>query len=225
MKYLLILPILAVLALAQDRDFLTPDEADQVREVQEPNKRLQLYIKFANLRMDLLKSSFASAKPGRSLFIHDTLEDLARLIEAMDTVSDDAIRRKVNIEAGLAAVVEAEKPMLEELNKIAESQPKDYARYKFTLEQAVDAIKDSVELASQDLKTRGAALARQDKRDKAERDEIGSETDARAAAQKATEKKTEGSSTDPAKAAKKPPSLYRKGENPADKDKDKDKQQ
>ena len=52
-------------------------------------------------------------------------------------MSDDAIRRKVNIELGLAAVVEAEKPMIEELNKVIESQPKDYSRYQFTLQQAV----------------------------------------------------------------------------------------
>jgi hypothetical protein len=203
--------------LAQERDFLSPDEADQIRLVQEPNKRLALYIKFAQLRMDLLKSTLASPKPGRSLFIHDTLEDLTKLIEAMDTVSDDAIRRKVNIEIGLAAVVDAEKPMLEELTKVIEAQPKDYARYKFTIEQAVDTMKDSVELASQDLKSRGAALAKQDKHEKAERDEIGSETDAKAAAAKATEKAAAASSTDPAKPVRKPPTLYRKGEVPPDK--------
>ncbi|HEY3739506.1 MAG TPA: hypothetical protein VGL53_06665 [Bryobacteraceae bacterium] len=218
MKYLVIISILlagAGASLAQDRDFLTPDETDQVREVQEPNKRLMLYIKFAQLRMDLLKTMLANPKPGRSLFIHDTLEDLTNLIEAMDTVSDDAIRRRINIEPGLAAVVEAEKPMIEELNKVIDSQPKDYSRYKFTMEQAVATLKDSSDLAGEDLKSRGAALAKQDKRDKQERDEIGDETDAKAAAQKATDKKA--SATNPAKAPRKAPTLYRKGEVAPDK--------
>jgi len=210
--------LLAGGALAQDRDFLTPDEADQVRELQDPNKRLVLYIKFAQQRLDILKESLSKQKAGRSLFIHDTLEDLTRLVEAIDTVSDDAIRRRVDLEKGLTAVVEGEKPILDELNKVIEAQPKDYARYKFTIEQAVETLQDSIELAGQDLKTRRAELATRDKKDKAERDEIGSETDAKAAAQQATAKKKE----DPAKPAKKAPTLYRKGEGP-DKDKDKDK--
>lgn len=200
-------------AWAQDRDFLTPDEADQVRVVQEPNQRLTLYIKFAKLRMELLRQSMASTKPGRSIFIHDTIEDLTRIIEAIDTVSDDALRRKVNIDKGLALVVEGEKPILEQLNKIIESQPRDYSRYKFTIEQAVETLQDSIELAGQDLGSRTAALSDRDKRDKKARDEMGTETDAKKATEVAKEKEN-------APPAKKAPTLRRKGEVP-DKDKDK----
>jgi hypothetical protein len=214
MKHLLLIALLLSGAcLAQERDFLTPDEADQVREVQEPNKRLALYVKFAQVRMELLKQSLASTKPGRSVFIHDTLEELTKVIEAIDTVSDDAIRRKVDIDKGLAAVLDAEKPIIEELNKIVETPPKDYARYKFTIEQAVETLQDSVELAGQDLKTRGAELAKKDKKDKAERDEIGTSTDAKEAAEKMAKKEAGAAANAPgAPPAKKAPTLRRKGE-------------
>ncbi len=214
MKYLLLVAILSSGAcFAQDRDFLTPDEADQVREIQEPNKRLTLYVKFAKLRMELLRQSLASTKPGRSIFIHDTIEDLTRVIEAIDTVSDDAIRRKVDIDPGLALVIDAEKAIMEELNKVVEAPPKDYARYKFTVEQAVETLQDSVDLANQDLKTRSAELAQRDKREKAERDENGTETDAKQAAQKVAKKDADKT----APASKKAPTLRRKGEVPPEK--------
>ena len=212
-KYLLILIAVGV-CFAQERDFLTPDEADQVRVVQEPNQRLTLYVKFAQLRMELLKQSLASTKAGRSIFIHDALEDLTRVIEAIDTVSDDAIRRKVDIDLGLAKVIDAEKAITEELKKIVDAPPKDYARFKFTMEQAVETLQDSAELAGQDLKTRSAELAQRDKREKAERDEIGSETDAKKAVEKSEKKSAAAASGVPAKKA---PTLRRKGEVPPEK--------
>ena len=215
MKSLVVIATLLTSACyAQERDFLTPDEADQVREIQEPNKRLGLYVKFAQLRMEMLKQSLASTKPGRSIFIHDTLEDLTRVIEAIDTISDDAIRRKVDIDPGLALVIDAEKAISAELQKVIEAPPKDYVRYKFTMEQAVETLSDSAELAAQDLKTRSAELAQRDKREKTERDEIGTETDAKKALEKAEKKATAAASGKPEKKA---PTLRRKGEVPPDK--------
>src|ERR1700693_290482 len=104
MRYLAILLIFAACGLAQERDFLTADEVDQIREIQEPNARLKLYIVFARQRLALLQQYLSMEKPGRSALIHDTLEDYTHIIEAIDTVADDALKRKVALNEGMKLV-------------------------------------------------------------------------------------------------------------------------
>src|SRR5579871_5514880 len=111
MRFLVAL-LLAAGAFAQERDFLSADEVDQIREAQEPNARLALYIKFARTRISMLDQMLSKEKPGRSALIHDTLEDYTHIIEAIDSVADDALQRKLPINEGMAAVVAAEKEML-----------------------------------------------------------------------------------------------------------------
>jgi hypothetical protein len=164
--------LLAGALFAQERDFLTPNEADQVRELQEPNERLQLYVHFAKQRIDLAEQYLAKDQPGRSIFIHNALEDYSRIIEAIDSVSDDALRHKLPIDKGLISVMAAEKDFLEQLKKIEDSNPRDLDRYKFALEAAIDTTSDSRELALSDSAKRSAELAASDAREKKGRESV-----------------------------------------------------
>jgi hypothetical protein len=194
------------LAIAQDRDFLTADEVDQVREAQEPNERLLLYVRFAKQRMDLIEQYLAKDKAGRSIFIHNALEDYSRIIEAIDSVSDDALRHHLAIDKGMIAVVNAEKDFLDRLNKIQNAEPKDFDRYKFVLEQAMDTTSDSRELSLEDSAKRGAELSAQDTKEKKDREAMMPSKEVR------ERNKAAQSTTDDQK--KKIPSLYRPGEKP-----------
>ncbi len=184
------------------KDFLTADEADQVREAQEPNERLKLYIHFAMQRLDLLKQLLAREKPGRTALIHDTLEDYTKIIEAIDTVSDDALKRKLTIAEGTAAVAKAEQEMLVVLKSVADNKPKDAARFDFALKQAIETTEDSMELSEQDLRTRSVAVQEKSAKEKQEREAVMNPKDLEA--KKAEEKKVQP--------AKKAPTLRRKGE-------------
>jgi hypothetical protein len=201
MKTLLILVSIGFPMLAQvgGRDFLTNDEADQIRLVQEPNERLKLYLVFAKQRVEQVDQLVSQNKPGRSALIHDLLEDYTKIIDAIDTVADDALRRKVALNIGMAATVDSEKAMLARLQKIQNSAPSDLSRYDYALKDAIDTTSDSLDLSQEDLTGRASEVAAKDQKEK----------DARTAAltpEEAKDKKEQEKKDAP---AKKKPTLRR----------------
>ena len=213
MKTLLFCLLLAAPAAAQ-RDYLTADETDQIKEAQEPNARLKLYADFAKQRVELVKSLLSKEKPGRSILIHDALEDYSKILDAIDDVADDAITRKVDVKPGLTLVAAVEKEMLPILKKAQDSQPKDMERYAFALAQAVETTSDSLDLAMQDLGKRTKDVeARQEKQKKTLQESMSpSEREGKQADDKravAEEQKKE-------QQKKKAPTLMRPGEKKSD---------
>jgi hypothetical protein len=198
----------------QQRDFLTADETDQIKEAQEPNTRLSLYAKFARERIDLVKTLLARDKPGRSLMIHDTLDDYTKIIDAIDVVADDAIERKRDVKQGLGLVAAAEKEMLPLLQKIHDNPARDADRFEFALKTAIDTTADSLDSAQEDLGLRTKAVAeRAAKEEKARRDAMApTEREAR----EAQDKKIAADEAKKKEQEKKAPTLLRPGEKPAD---------
>jgi hypothetical protein len=210
MKTLLLLFALSIPAFAQ-RDFLTSDETDQIRDAQEPNARLQLYLHFARQRVDQVKTLIAQNKPGRSALIHDLLEDYGNIIDAIDTVSDDALKHRKDISLGTKAIAKTEPEMLKTLEQIQESAPKDMARYDFQLKQAIGSTQDSIELAGADLGKRTTEVAEKADKDKKEIESMA----AKSPAEKADDKKLASLPSDMSsdgKPARKPPTLLKPGE-------------
>src|ERR1035437_4641694 len=216
MKTLLCCLLLAV-PLAAQRDFLSADEIDQIKEAQEPNLRLKLYADFARLRLDLVRNLLRKEKAGRSILVHDTLDQYSKILDAIDTVADAASARKTDISVGLAAVAAAEKAMLPILKQIEESKPKDLERYEFALTQAIETTADSLDLAEQDLGKRGSEVEqRQQQQKKAIEAQMtrmqkeGEQADD--AKKKAVAKAAEEKAAEDATPKRKPPALRRPGE-------------
>ena len=200
--FLIALPLLA------QRDFLTPDEVERIREAQEPNLRLTLYTNYAKLRLDLLKQLFAKEKPGRSILIYNQLDQYTKIIEAIDIVADDALRRKLDLTLGITEVAKAQEKMLAELQKFSASEPKDISRYDFVLKNAIEVTQDSLEISKTDLKDRGRNVAEREVAIKKEREALLSTEDKK---EKAEAEKKSGETE---RKGRKVPTLRKKGEVP-----------
>jgi hypothetical protein len=214
MKTLLWFLIAAALLAAQGRDFLTADEVDQIREAQEPNERVALYAKFARLRLDLVKSLLAKDKAGRSLMIHDALDDFAKIIDAIDDVTDQALARHADMKKGMISVSNMEREALPTLRRIRDTRPKDLERYEFVLKTAIETASDSMELADGDLDRRGRqAEAREDREKQAVKDSMSP-------AEKAEAQKEEQKVEAQKEQQRKAPTLMRPGEKKPDQKQD-----
>jgi hypothetical protein len=211
MKILLCVLALCLAAWGQvTRDFLTSDEVDQIREAQEPNQRIALYAKFARARVDLVKSLVAKDKNGRSILIHDALEDYAKILDAIDDVTDEALQKKADMAQGLKLVASMEKEALPILQKVQDSQPKDIGRYDFVLKTAIETTSDSLDLAQGDLGKRTNDVEARAARERKAREEQMSPPEREAA--KAEDKKNAQKAAAAEEKQKKAPTLYRPGE-------------
>ena len=164
--------LLSALPCAAQRDFLRADEIDMLREAQDPNERLPLYVKFAQERVSLIQQLTAREKPGRTSMIKDALGEYSKIIDAIDAVSDDALQHRRPADIGIAAVVAGEKGMLAALQKVAQSAPSDLTLYRFVLEQAIEATQDSLDLALEDMGTREAAVESKEQKERQERESM-----------------------------------------------------
>lgn len=207
----LMMPLLAAVSWGQ-KDFLTEDEIEQIRLVQEPNERLKLYLVFARQRVDQMEQLFNKEKAGRSILIHDLLEQYAKIIEAIDTVADDALRRNLVINEAIGQVLGAERKLLAKLEKFAALEARDSSRYEFALTTAIETTKDSIESSEEDLGKRQRTVIQKVEKEKSDREKLmkPAEVEEKQAAEK---KNTE----DPKLKGRKPPTLRKKGEVPPEK--------
>jgi hypothetical protein len=204
----LICCLLLAAPLAAQRDFLTEAEIERVRDAQEPNARLALYASFARERVDLVKNLLSKDKAGRSVMIHDALDDYAKILDAIDDTADDALAKKRDIKVGMNAVSNADQQMLSALKKFKASQPKDLERYAFVLDQAIESTSDSLDASLQDMGERALDIEARQNREKKEAE--AAMTPADRDAKKAEDQKAADAQTQ----QKKPPTLLRPGEKP-----------
>ena len=199
---ILLLAMLCVAPVAAQRDFLTADEVDKLREAQEPDDRIKLYLLFARQRVDLVTQLFAKEKTGRSILIHDTLDQYTSIIEAIDTVVDDALAHKRTV-TGLPALAKTERELLTKLERLSEIPAADKERYRFSLEQAVGATRDSADLSDVDVKERSRDVDEKERQIEKQREAMSAPD--RKSEKTADEKKTDAN-------PKKKPSLLKPGE-------------
>lgn len=151
-------------------DFLTPFEVDRIREAQDPNDRIEAYLHFAALRLELVDQLMAKDEAGRGAQVHDNLDEYGRILEAVDMVIEDALLRDEDVTKGMEALVPQQEAFLERLTAVQEKDADDLWRYEFVLEDAIEITSDSLELALADLGERKREIIEDDEAEKAARE-------------------------------------------------------
>ncbi|HEY6351715.1 MAG TPA: hypothetical protein VI636_20125 [Candidatus Angelobacter sp.] len=165
-KILLVVLLLTMAAVARKRDPLTDAESDQLREVaMEPQKRLKLYINFAEVRLLAIEQlrSDPKAADGRGKKVHDLLEDFTAILDEindnLDTYEGRPLTKddRKDFHKGLKEVIEASEKFglkLRTLKSAEDSDPqvkKEAVDYQFVLADAQDALKSSADMAREYL--------------------------------------------------------------------------
>ncbi len=211
MKALLLISALTIPLFAQEvsvmKDFLTQHEIEIIREAQDPNERIPAYLHFAMLRLELIDQLLAKDEAGNGAKIHDNLEQYGRIIEAIDTVVDDALLKEADLSKTMPALLEAENGFHDRLDAIEERAGDDLWRYEFVLQDAIEVTGDSIEASSADLGERKHEIIESDEAEKAARERTMTE-----ARRKEIEKKKDDVQQGEEKFESKRPSLLKKGE-------------
>ena len=144
--------------LPGSRDFLTDYEVDVLRVKQGFKDRIEAYIKFAALRLELIEQTLEVEEAGRGAKVHRSLEEYGSIIEAIDDVIDDALIRNRKMDGALGDLLAAEARFAARLTAIAAEPAADAWRYEFVLEDAISITQDSMGLLAEDLGDRKRAV-------------------------------------------------------------------
>src|ERR1035437_7560419 len=151
----------------RDRDPLNEKEIDQMRESADfPDKRLELMINFARVRMasiDQLRADAKNAKD-RPMQIHDLLQDFSSLLDEIDDNVDMYASHKTDMRRGLKLLIEADSESALKLHNLKQqSPPEELEHYSFVLANAHYAVNDSADGAGRELQEQ-TDLARSEER-------------------------------------------------------------
>lgn len=148
---LAVLVLLATASLAhaqRQRDPLTEEEADQLRELrQEPLKRLRLIVKYARARMEAVERLRADPRiAGSGDQIRTMLEDFTNIIDEMDDNLDSY--KTDDLRKPLKQIIEADTEFQLKLRTLKEGTPEaQRVAYSFALDTAIDSVNASADTA------------------------------------------------------------------------------
>ena len=149
-------------AQAGDRDFLSPAEADKVRDAQSPNDRVRLFISFADDRMKKLQYELNDKSPtdNREMLLNGLLNGFT---DCMDEATDrlqEAREKGVDLRTAIKEMQKQAKSFLDALHKIESAGGPELASFKDSLSDAIDSTQGALNAATKASKEYGAVPVR-----------------------------------------------------------------
>ena len=153
----------AAVAHAQEKpDFLSPDEADKVREAQDPNQRVKLFLDFAGDRLKKLQYELQLKSPQmhKNQIMNGLLSAYAGCIdEAADRI-DEGRETDPNMRPSIKDMQKRGKEYLEALQKIEGAGGPELIRFKDSLDDAIEGTQDALKDADKTSKEYGTVPVR-----------------------------------------------------------------
>lgn len=147
---------------AEGHDFLSPAEADKVRDAQSPNDRVRLFISFANDRMKKLQYELSEkeATENREMLLNGLLNGYAGCMDEATDRLQEAREKGVDIRSAIKDMQKESKSFLDALRKIESAGGPELNSFKDSLSDAIDSTQDALNAAAKASKEYGAVPVR-----------------------------------------------------------------
>ena len=131
------------------REPLTETEIGELRDAaQDPEIRLNLFVKFARTRLTSLEELNSDPKAtDRGQKIRDNLQDFVDIYDELNDNIDTFVDRKSDLRKPLKVVIEGDNEFQAKLRAVKSSaggRPSEASAYEFLLSTALDAVDTSV---------------------------------------------------------------------------------
>lgn len=155
--------LLVLEAKAQDQpDFLSPGEADKIRDAQDPNDRIKLFLDFAADRLKKLQYELHLTTPQvkKQELVNGLLGAYSSCIdEAADRVQDGQ-QHGAKIRPAIKEMQKRTKDYLDALKTIEAANGPDMASYKDSLDDAIAGTQDAAATVTKASKEYGSVPIR-----------------------------------------------------------------
>jgi hypothetical protein len=168
------------------KDVLTDDEEDKLREEQDPSKRIELYLFFAQERLNRFvnfRSQPADPKYDAGEYLDRLLGEYIAVDDELKDWIEHQYDRKGDMRRGLRVLLEHGPQQLEQLRQIQQTPDAFASDYKTSLRDAIEDLTDTLDGATK-------ALADQEKKFGELKKEAKAETQASKERQKEEKKRT-----------------------------------
>jgi len=139
-------PVPAPQPQPQKKDYLTDDEADQIRDAFAPNAKIKLFVQFAADRIKKIQYELAHLDPAdrrQGERINDLLNGYAGCIDDGDGYVDIAVEKQQDVHEAIKSFTSRANEFLTYLQSLGPKTPL-LDDYKENLDDAIEATHDAI---------------------------------------------------------------------------------
>lgn len=153
----------AAITMAQEEtDFLSPSEADKVRNAADPNDRIKLFVGFAGDRLKKLQYELQLSSPQmhKTQILNGLLSAYSRCMDEATDRIEEARDHGAQIRSAIKEMEKHGKDYLQALQGIESAKGPELDSYKDSLDDAIDGTQEAIKSASKASKEYGATPVR-----------------------------------------------------------------